>query len=634
LSLRGNGQCRHGYGKKVNLPEGGHANFIAEYHHGASAEVQEIKPSKWRMKMKNKLDKGDFWDLFKSKAILVSELPSGKARDLAERVNRSDGHADATLHTKAEFKALFALLDSEMESPAGDGMLILKDGEGNLTVTGNLVSAYINAAKGKEAFFDSAMFMVMIEDWPQQHLTPEDPVYADGSSSLSAWATDPSLATHLPPAGEQGVLLQTKEFSLKNSGNRTLRAPKRSWKINFKVGEGDDGKVLGMWRFNLKAMYNDPSQMREALAWRLFDQVGIPASRHSYAKLGINGHYRGLFSLIEQVDKGFLKDHFGKHDEGNLYKAYCGNVGCATLEFKPPTDGDTGLPYYLDHTNTDLTYRLKTNDDEAEANSYADLAHFIETLNGIGLAGGDEKFRSDAYMEQMEGIMNVKAFLRWAGANLLLGGWDNYYATPSNYYLYNAGRKGAKKAFMHEPYFYWIPWDYDNSFGIDYFNTQWQYTDILDWASNTGNYYQGKGTAKIPLVQNLLKHDAFIQYYLDHLEHMLDKLFNPDAFDVLMGQEGDGGLWDRVRQAAYLESDSPHGAPFTGRQFSNHQVYLNGLRQWELSGGNYQVEGIIHYVRMRHDSAREQLARLRKDYPSGASGENFSDILEMPPGVN
>ena len=104
----------------------------------------------------------------------------------------------------------------------------------------------------------------------------------------------------------------------------------------------------------------------------------------------------------------------------------------------------------------------------------------------------------------MEGIMNVKAFLRWAGANLLLGGWDNYYATPSNYYLYNAGRKGAKKAFMQEPYFYWIPWDYDNSFGIDYFNTQWQYTDILDWASNTGNYYSGKGTAKIPLVQNLL----------------------------------------------------------------------------------------------------------------------------------
>ena len=580
--------------------------------------------------MKSTLDQGDFWDLFKSRAIVMSGLPAGKARELLGRVNQGTGHDDATLHTKAEFRALFELLDDEVDTPAADGVLTLKDEAGRQTDTGKLVSTYIEAAKGKDEFFDRAMYMVSIEDWPTRHLTPEDPVYSDGSSSLAAWATDPDLAVHLPPAGAQGVLLQTREFSLKNSGNRTLRAPKRSWKINFKV-EGGEGKVLGMWRFNLKAMYNDPSQMREALAWHLFDHIGIAASRHTYAKLGINGRYRGLFSVIEQVDKGFLKDHFGKHDEGNLYKAYCGNVGCATLEYRPSNTGDTGLPYYRDHDDADLTYRLKTNEDDPKSNSYADLARFIHTLNGIGLAGGDEKFHSDAYRDAMEGIMNVKAFLRWAGTNLLMGGWDNYYATPSNYYLYNAGRKGAAKRFMEEPYFYWIPWDYDNSFGIDYFKTQWQYTDILDWASNTRNYYKGKGTAKIPLVQNLLQHDAFKQYYLDHLEHMLDHLFNPDTFDGLMGQEGDGGLWDRVRQAAYLESDTSHGQPFTGRQFSNHQVYLNGLKQYELDGWNYKVEGIIHYVRMRYDSARKQLAGLRKDYPSGASGETFSGVLEMPP---
>ena len=167
------------------------------------------------------------------------------------------------------------------------------------------------------------------------------------NASLSAWTTDHSLPIHLPKAGEQGILLHTRGFSLKNSDNRTLRAPKRSWKINFKVEEGD-GKVLGMWRFNLKSMYNDPSQMREALAWHIFDEVGIPASRHTYTKLAINGQYRGLFSLIEQVDKGFLKDHFGKNDGVNLYKAYCGNVGCATLKFKPSTTGDdTGLQYYF-----------------------------------------------------------------------------------------------------------------------------------------------------------------------------------------------------------------------------------------------------------------------------------------------
>jgi spore coat protein CotH len=59
--------------------------------------------------------------------------------------------------------------------------------------------------------------------------------------------------------------------------------------------------------------------------------------------------------------------------------------------------------------------------------------------------------------------------------------WDNYYATPSNYYLYNSGRTGAAEDFVGSPYFHFIPWDYDNCLGIDYSGTQWQYADILDW---------------------------------------------------------------------------------------------------------------------------------------------------------
>jgi hypothetical protein len=57
---------------------------------------------------------------------------------------------------------------------------------------------------------------------------------------------------------------------------------------------------------------------------------------------------------------------------------------------------------------------------------------------------------------------------------LLLGSWDNYYA-PSNYYLYNSGRLGAGDDFMGSPYFTFIPWDYDNCLGIDYFGTKWRY---------------------------------------------------------------------------------------------------------------------------------------------------------------
>ncbi len=92
--------------------------------------------------MKTIVDRGDFLDLFKSQAIVLSELPSGKAHNLANLVNQSTGSGDVTLRTKAEFHALFELLDTEVDAQVGDGLLTLQDGVGNQTETGKLVSAW------------------------------------------------------------------------------------------------------------------------------------------------------------------------------------------------------------------------------------------------------------------------------------------------------------------------------------------------------------------------------------------------------------------------------------------------------------------------------------------------------------
>jgi hypothetical protein len=485
----------------------------------------------------------------------------------------------------------------------------------------------------KDEFFDRDMYMVHVTGWPREHLQPAKPVESSGGARLALWPTDPRDERHVPPPDGQGVLFTTSTFSLVNSGNRTATAPKRSWKIDFAPGDDDD-RLVGMARINLKAMYNDPSQMREALAWRLLGAVGVPSPRHTYAKLAIDHRYLGLFSLIEQVDRRFLEDHFGKNHHGNLYKAYCGGIGCATLEHRVGGDGDDSGRQYATPGSDDGTYRLKTNEDDPAANTYDDLATFVRTINGIGLPGGDDRFGSDAFRESVEGIMNAPAFLRWAGVNLLIGSWDNYFATPANYYLYNSGRQGAGRDFVGAPYFTFIPWDYDNSFGIDYFGTQWQYTDLVDWPGNTTGYWRKPGTpsrtSRIPLVQNLLRNRDFLQYYLDHLEHLLDTTFTPEAISAASGPDG-GGLWDRVCHAAYLESATPYAQPFTGRQYTNDEVYLAGCKQNELRHGDTHVEGIFHYVRMRCDRAREQLATLRRTYPRGASGAAFPGAMEPLP---
>jgi spore coat protein CotH len=581
------------------------------------------------------MDRKEFRNAFEDRAIVVADLPAGAARDLAAKVNRPAGPADATLRTRAEYDALFDAIRQEAGPANGtqpdEPALQLVDEHGERTVAGRLVDLFRAASIGKEEFFGRPMYMVSISSWPPADMRPEEPVVSSGDARIALWRIHPDEQRAVPVPDDSGVLFTSSTFSLVNSGNRTKHAPKRSWKVDVEPGDDDD-RIVGMARLNLKSMYNDPSQMREGLAWALFRRAGVPAARHTYARLAINGRYQGLYSMIEQVDRGFLRTWFGANNRGNLYKAYCGDIGCATLEHRTDADGDdSGRQYFTHPDNPDLTYRLKTNEDDSELNHYDDLAQFIRVINGVGLSLGEKRFGSDAYRDAVQGILNVHAFLRWAGLNVLFGSWDNYFATPANYYLYNSGRLGAAKHVVDRPHFTFVPWDYDNSFGIDYFGTRWQDTNLLDWPSNTDAYWKHRGRSHLPLVQNLLANHDFAQYYLDHIEHLLDTDFTPAAISARMGAPDGPGLWQRVVPSAYFEADFPQSGPFTGRQFTNDEVYRAGYEQQELRHADEFVLGIYHYVRMRRDSARAQLATLRRTFPAGASGGQFPGILEPLP---
>ena len=104
------------------------------------------------------------------------------------------------------------------------------------------------------------------------------------------------------------------------------------------------------------------------------------------------------------------------------------------------------------------------------------------------------------------------------------------------------------------------------------------------------------------------------------MENMLDTEFNPGAIAAQIGAHSEDGLWHRVRRAAYLESDTPYERPFTGRRYSNDEIYQSGCRQHELRHGKKTIEGIVHYVRMRHDSAHAQLKQLRRTIPRTVDG--------------
>jgi spore coat protein CotH len=78
-------------------------------------------------------------------------------------------------------------------------------------------------------------------------------------------------------------------------------------------------------KLNLHNCVTDPSMLREALSYALFREAGIPCPRVGFARVSVTvpGEFEnkpcGLYTVVEQVDKRFLKDRYGS-SEGLLLK--------------------------------------------------------------------------------------------------------------------------------------------------------------------------------------------------------------------------------------------------------------------------------------------------------------------------
>ena len=85
---------------------------------------------------------------------------------------------------------------------------------------------------------------------------------------------------------------------------------------NFKLkidAHGTKGTWDGEKTFNLHAGVVDTSKMREAVAYTIFREAGVPAPRTTFAELvfTVPGVYNevsaGMFTIIEDVNKKFLE---------------------------------------------------------------------------------------------------------------------------------------------------------------------------------------------------------------------------------------------------------------------------------------------------------------------------------------
>ena len=225
-------------------------------------------------------------------------------------------------------------------------------------------------------------------------------------------------------------------IGVRYKGNASFNLMRGSLKRNMKIKldwTNDDQSYKSVETLNLNAGGLDPSKLRDAFSYWLFQQAGVPAPRTTFAELTLTipGRFEketlGLFTIVEQVNKSFLKDRFGSK-KGLLMKP----EGIASMEYH----GDDWRFYAP-------LYRPDNTPSAAQSRRVMDFAHLVNH-------GSEQEFQ-----DSIATYLDVDGFLRFIAVNALIVNLDTLLAMPQNYYLH-LGRDTNK--------FVFFPWDLDISF--------------------------------------------------------------------------------------------------------------------------------------------------------------------------
>jgi len=202
-------------------------------------------------------------------------------------------------------------------------------------------------------------------------------------------------------------------------GSQSTRKP--SLKIDlaqFIIDQQHDG----VERFAINNSITDPSYQRTCLAYRVFAAAGVPAPRCTYANVKVNGTALGLYVLIEEVKKPFLRRHFSE-DSGNLYEG-------TACDFRSDALGG---------------FEQETNEESDP--SRADL----KAVYNIVQTGTAPDFEAE-----LDRVLNIKSFFRFWATEVLVWHRDGYGGNANNYFIYASPADGKR--------FHFIPWGPDNAF--------------------------------------------------------------------------------------------------------------------------------------------------------------------------
>lgn len=341
-------------------------------------------------------------------------------------------------------------------------------------------------------------------------------------------------------------------------GNTSREAQKKSFQLSFnefiKGQQLSDVDVL-----NLNAEHNDPSIIRSKLCWDFYNKIGMISSRAAHSEVYINGQYYGLYISVEHIDEEFLKHKFSDPD-GNLWKC----LYPADLVY---LGSDPNLYKFSDGNRR--TYDLKTNESEDD---YFQLARLINIINNTP---------ENLFADSLEKIIDVSDVLKYFAVNILTGSWDDYWSLMNNYYLYHSPSENK---------FHLIPFDYDNTFGVDWLD--------IDWANVNPYDFPKIVNSDRPLAERMMNNFQYKNLYTHFLQFYRDNVYElplwENRIDEIKDMITPSALADTFKGKDYGFTPNDFFDSYSATGYSNQHV-KRGLKEY-VNLRNSSLNSFLFFV--------------------------------------
>lgn len=251
--------------------------------------------------------------------------------------------------------------------------------------------------------------------------------------------------------------LKTKgNYTLYHSYHDNVGSDRFSFTVNFgkyitKEAYGAKQNFYGCEKISFNNFFFDKSMMKEYIAFKLMEEMGLPTPQHCLAKLYINGAYYGVYFMVEAMDETILEQYWN-------------------------CNGKDLSDYLLKPTGTNLDYASILADgrplfEHSEA-TYAEISHmfptvldWVEKLNqlsdGTDFDGKKIDVQSQQYIDLLETVLDLDEVIKYFAVSSWLCQMDNMFVNLQNYGLYLSEAGVATL----------LPWDYDLCFGCYYPST-------------------------------------------------------------------------------------------------------------------------------------------------------------------